>query len=137
VARLYRVILPVPDIEKAAAAYARLLGQPGERISPGRHYFDCSGTVLALYDPAADGDGLQGGWRHHPNQYVYFAVPDLEDALTRAGVAGCTVEAGGIQTMPWGERMFWAKDPFGNPVSFVDQTTVFTGWGSGSGERGA
>jgi hypothetical protein len=29
--------------------------------------------------------------------------------------------------MPWGERMFWASDPFGNPISFVDERTVFTG----------
>jgi hypothetical protein len=29
--------------------------------------------------------------------------------------------------MPWGERMFWARDPFDNPISFVDEKTVFTG----------
>jgi hypothetical protein len=29
--------------------------------------------------------------------------------------------------MPWGERMFWANDPFGNPFSFVDDRTLFTG----------
>lgn len=32
-----------------------------------------------------------------------------------------------IATMPWGERIFYAKDPFGNPIAFVDQTTLFTG----------
>lgn len=31
--------------------------------------------------------------------------------------------------MPWGERMFWAADPFGNPISFVDEKTKFTGSG--------
>jgi hypothetical protein len=29
--------------------------------------------------------------------------------------------------MPWGERRFWARDPFGNPISFVDEKTLFTG----------
>lgn len=29
--------------------------------------------------------------------------------------------------MPWGERMFYAKDVFGSPVSFVDERTIFTG----------
>jgi predicted enzyme related to lactoylglutathione lyase len=127
--KLYRVIHPVRDIDRAAAVYARLLGDSGERISPGRHYFNCGGTILACYDPVADGDGEQGGWRHHPSQYVYFAVADLDAALQRAEEVGCTIVDGGIQRMPWGERMFWAVDPFDNPISFVDEQTVFTGSG--------
>lgn len=125
--RLFRVILPVTDIEKAKTFYGQVLGIPGERVSPGRHYFDCEGTLLACYDPVADGDGLAGGWQHHPRQYLYFAVPDLDATLVRAREAGSEIIEGGIQRMPWGERMFWAKDPFGNPISFVDQSTLFTG----------
>jgi len=29
--------------------------------------------------------------------------------------------------MPWGETMFYALDPFGNPISFVKAGTEFTG----------
>ena len=125
--KLYRIILPVRGIDRAAEVYSRLLQLPGERISPGRHYFNCGGTILACYDPEADGDGEQGGWRHHPSQYIYFSVDDLDAALERAREVGCTIVDGGIQKMPWGERMFWARDPFGNPISFVDAQTVFTG----------
>ena len=53
-AHLYRVIVPVSDIEAAQAFYADVLGQPGHRISPGRHYFDCEGTgeqSLYVSDP--------------------------------------------------------------------------------------
>ena len=125
--KLYRVILPVRNIDDAAAIYSRLLKTPGQRVSPGRHYFDCGGTILACYDPVADGDGEQGGWRHHPNQYIYFSVSDLEAAHQRAVEVGCKIVDGGIQEMPWGERMFWANDPYGNPISFVDEKTVFTG----------
>jgi len=123
---LFRVIQPVGNIEIAARFYAAVFDEPGERVSPGRHYFRCGATILACYDPAADGDALGGGWRHHASQYVYFAVPDLEAVLERVATAGGEIEAG-IASMPWGEWMFYAKDPFGNPISFVDRKTVFRG----------
>ena len=123
---LYRVIHPVTDIEKAAKFYSSVLGSDGERVSPGRHYFECGGTILACYDAAADGDVTGDGWRHHPNQYLYFAVPDLEGTCEAVNASGGEVTEN-IETMPWGERMFYAKDPSGNPISFVDESTVFTG----------
>jgi extradiol dioxygenase family protein len=46
--RLFRVIVPVSDIERAAHFYGALLGDVGQRVSPGRHYFDCEGTILVL-----------------------------------------------------------------------------------------
>ena len=113
-------------MEIAVQFYAAVLGTAGERVSPGRHYFECGGTILACYDPAADGDDPGGGWRHHANQYLYFAVADLEAAHAAVAAAGGVITAE-IASMPWGERIFYAKDPFGNPISFVDQSTVFTG----------
>ena len=56
-ARLYRVLVPVSDIEAARQFYESILGASGKRVSPGRHYFDCEGTVLACFDPQAGGDG--------------------------------------------------------------------------------
>jgi catechol 2,3-dioxygenase-like lactoylglutathione lyase family enzyme len=56
--RVFRVILPVADIEPAAKFYAELLGQPGMRVSGGRHYFPCGDVMLALYGPKGDGDPL-------------------------------------------------------------------------------
>jgi len=128
--RLYRVIQPVTDIDRAATFYSRLAGAPGERVSPGRHYFDCGETILACYDPDADGDGKRDGWRHHCNQYFYFAVDDLEDVLTRVREGGGQITQD-IEVMPWGERIAYALDPFGNPIAFVDAQTVFTGFAGG------
>lgn len=124
--RLYRVIQPVEGIDRAARFYSAVLETAGERVSPGRHYFSCGGTILACYDPVADGDEMGSRWRHHANQYFYFATEDLEGALDRVRKAGGEIEAP-IETMPWGERMFYAKDPFGNPISFVDHGTLFIG----------
>lgn len=130
--RLYRVILPVADIGKAVAFYSAVFETPGERVSPGRHYFDLGGTILALYDPAADGDPPGDGWTHHANQYVYIAVGDLDATLQRVKAAGAEIVEG-IETMPWGERLFYARDPFGAPISFVDEKTLFTGAASEPG----
>jgi len=124
--RLFRVIVPVTDIDRAASFYSELLDQSGIRVSPGRHYFDCGGTILACYEPKADGDGANEVWRLHRNQYLYFAVPDLGALFERARSVGCQIDSS-IATMPWGERLFYAQDPFGNPICFVDQTTAFTG----------
>jgi predicted enzyme related to lactoylglutathione lyase len=123
---LYRVILPVKDIEAAVRFYSRVLRIVGERVSPGRHYFACGQTILACYDPVADGDAMGTGWLHHSRQYIYFATDELEAALESVRDSGGQIEAP-IETQPWGERMFYAKDPFGNPVSFVDERTVFRG----------
>ena len=130
--RLYRVILQVGDIERASAFYAELLGLPGERVSPGRHYFDCGGAILALLEPVADGDA--GGARPMPD-HVYFAVADLQAAFARAGrLGGLSAETGDgglpmghIAVRPWGERSFYAQDPFGNPLCFVQTGTTYPG----------
>lgn len=121
--RLYRVILPVSDIGQASSFYASIFGIPGSRVSSGRHYFDCGGTILACFDPKADGDSFT--LPSNPD-HVYFAVSNLEDMYDRIKETGCPV-CGGIETQPWGERCFYAKDPFGNPVCFVDEQTMFLG----------
>jgi len=123
--RLFRVILPVSSVDDAARFYGRVLGMQGERVSPGRHYFDCGGTILACFDPRADGDP----WDAKPNpDHVYFAVEDLEATRDRCREAGGE-DVTAIETQPWGERSFYAADPFGNRICFVDERTVFTGAG--------
>jgi catechol 2,3-dioxygenase-like lactoylglutathione lyase family enzyme len=130
--KLYRVIIPVADLEPAQRFYSTLLDQPGVRVSPGRHYFACGDVTLALYSPAADGDDR----RPHPNfDHVYFAVEDLDTVYERAqDIGGLSEEVGDgelpmgqIARRPWGERSFYMHDPFGNPLCFVDTATIFRG----------
>lgn len=123
-ANLYRVIVPVSNIEQAASFYSILLEQPGTRVSPGRHYFNLEGTILACFDPQADGDGFEA--RPNP-EYIYIAVDALEELFARAQTAGCQELDADIELQPWGERCFYAKDPFGNPLCFVDENTLFLG----------
>ena len=130
--RLFRVILPVDDIAAAERFYSALLAQPGFRVSSGRHYFRAGAVTLAVYDPRADGDTTTP----RPNfEHVYFAVDDIESVYRRAEqVGGLSAEVGDgsmamgkIERRPWGERSFYMRDPFGNPLCFVDAATVFSG----------
>ncbi len=132
-ARLFRFLLPVTDIERAATFYTLVLDQPGDRVSPGRHYFDCGGVVLACFDPIADGDGYDAKPLTEP---IYLAVDDLEATLRRAKEAGAAFSddvvpdvgpLGSIAQRPWGEVSFYAADPFDNPLCFVSNDSVFTG----------
>lgn len=125
--KLYRIIFPVADIEKASFFYSGIFEQAGTRVSPGRHYFDLGGIILALYDPIADGDDIKQQWRFHENQYIYIAVKELETVHQQFKNSDSKHVDERIKTMPWGERLFYANDPFGNPICFVDERTVFTG----------
>jgi len=130
--KLFRVILPVSNIGRAAQFYEEVLGISGIRVAPGRHYFDCGGTILACFDPRADGDEYDA--RPNP-EWLYFAVDEIEAVLERSRRAGAVMAsedihgtpAGEIGTRPWGERSFYVVDPFGNKLCFVDRSTAFTG----------
>ena len=128
--KLYRVILQVSDLDRSAEFYSKLLGTEGRRIRGGfRHYFDCGAVILALVDPSADNENA----RPNPDN-IYFSVANLEAAHARASDLECLstgdvhgAPAGEIVVRPWGERSFYAFDPSGNPICFVEESTVFTG----------
>ena len=133
-AHLYRVILPVDDMDRADAFWSALLELPVDPVVPNRHYLHTEGAILALVDPAehARAHGLPPAeFRPNPD-LVYFAVEDLDAAWERAQSLGMQPlrddDVGeGIQTQPWGERSFYGVDPSGNPICLVDEKTLFTG----------
>jgi len=127
---LYRIILQVDNLDKAEEFYGKLLGDRGRRIPRGsRHYIDCGPVILALVD--VTGEGLEP--KPLPD-YIYFSVSDLESVHQRARELGCLsnedvhgASAGEIVKRPWGERSFYAYDPWDNGLCFVDEATLFTG----------
>jgi catechol 2,3-dioxygenase-like lactoylglutathione lyase family enzyme len=126
---IFRVALEVGSSDEANAFYSELLGIEGRLVGGGRVYFDCGSIILALVDVSA------GGRKPKPiAQEIYFAVPDVEAVHSRAkGLRGLSKEdvhgesAGEVRTRPWGERSFYAEDPWGNGLCFVDEKTLFTG----------
>lgn len=119
---LYRVIVPVSDIDKAQKFYETVLDIEGKRVSPERHYFNCEGTILAVYDPTHFDEHA---FTANPEN-IYLAVDDLEASLARCEAAGAVITVG-IEPKPWGETSFYFNDPFGNEICFVDRATIFVG----------
>jgi len=124
---LFRVIVPVGDIDAAATFYGALLGLGGERVSSGRHYFKCECTILSCWDALADGDPEYPG----PNPaHVYLSTDEpLEAVRERALAAGATSDSmrGKVGVRAWGERSFYASDPWGNPFCIVQSGSEYTG----------
>ena len=126
---LFRVLLEVSDLRKAAGFYDTLLGIDGREVGGNRRYYDCGAVLVGLVDVGA------GGRTPTPMpQDLYLAIEDLEAAYARAKKLDCLFSgdvhgdpAGEIAIRPWGERSFYAVDPFGNGLCFVDKATLFTG----------
>lgn len=127
---LFRIILQVSDLDQAEQFYGSLLSDSGRRIPyASRHYIDCGSVILALVDPAIDGETA----KPLPD-YIYFAVDNIAEIHARAMALNCLAtdnvhgEASGeVVKRPWGELSFYAYDPWGNGLCFVDKTTLFTG----------
>ena len=126
--RLYRVIVPVRDIEAASTFYGEVFGSPGERVSGGRHYFDAGGVLFACYDPVADGDKRTS----EPNpEHLYLSTTEPLESVRDTWTGGGGTLDDGIRERPWGETSFYGRDPWGNRVVFVAAGTEYTGgvWG--------
>ena len=120
-ASIFRVIVPAKEMKAAVAFYAALFDVSGERVSPNRHYFVAGPIILAVVEP------VPGHEPFRPNpDWLYLSVQDLDEALSRALAAGATLETP-IAEYPWGERSFYVRDTSGNPLCFVEATTLFTG----------
>jgi catechol 2,3-dioxygenase-like lactoylglutathione lyase family enzyme len=126
---LFRVLVEVTDLPRASAFYTSLLGISGRSVQGGRYYLECGPVIVALLDVALDNRAP----RPVP-EALYFAVSDLDAYFARAQAMRCLATddvhgapAGEIAVRPWGERSFYARDPFGNALCFVDDGTVFTG----------
>jgi catechol-2,3-dioxygenase len=129
---LYRIILQVDNLDRAEDFYGKLLGDRGRRIPrASRHYIDCGPVILALVD--VNGENIPG-LQPKPLPDINFAVPDIESVYERARELNCLstedvhgASAGDLVKRPWGERSFYANDPWGNGLCFVDDSTLFTG----------
>ena len=128
VPQFFRLNVEVGELEPAIEFYTKLLDVQGRRQPGARCYFDCGPVTLSVIDVS------QHGKPHPAAKALYFTVKDLESAFARAKELGCLsresvhdAPGGGIVVRPWGERSFYAVDPWGNPLCFVEDGTVYRG----------
>jgi catechol 2,3-dioxygenase-like lactoylglutathione lyase family enzyme len=121
---VFRIFIPVSDLEKGVSFYQRIFGVDGRRIRGRRHYFDSGSVILAIVENSGPPIG----------DHIYFSVPNLEEVYARANDLECLERtdvhgspSDQIVVRPWGERSFYVRDPFGNGLCFVDDKTLFTG----------
>jgi predicted enzyme related to lactoylglutathione lyase len=124
---LFRINVEVGNLDKAAEFYETLFGTTGRRQAGSRVYFTCGPVTLQVVDmtPAAP---------HTAAKALYFIVKDLDALHARATQLGSLSKesvhgqpGGNITVRPWGERSFYADDPWGNPLCFVEAGTIYPG----------
>ncbi|MDQ0464710.1 putative enzyme related to lactoylglutathione lyase [Caulobacter ginsengisoli] len=122
---LFRLNIEVGDLERAAAFYEELLGQPGRRQAGARCYFQAGAVTLQV---------VQTPEPVRLPKALYFSVGDLDGTHRRAAALGCLsaeavhgAPAGSPVVRPWGERSFYCDDPWGNPLCFVEDGTIYAG----------
>ncbi len=125
---LFRLNIEVGNLESAISFYSKLLGITGRKQAGSRCYFACGPVTLQVLDVSS------AGQPHPAAKSLYFTVKDLEAVFERAKALECLspenvhdAPAGGIVVRPWGERSFYAEDPWKNPLCFVEEGTVYAG----------
>jgi catechol 2,3-dioxygenase-like lactoylglutathione lyase family enzyme len=123
--RLFRLNIEVRDLDEAVGFYSALLGQEGRLQAGSRCYFTTGDVILQVVQTA------------RPQllpKALYFAVDDVAAVHERARDLGCLspdlvhgAPAGDPVVRPWGEKSFYADDPSGNPLCFVDAGTIYAG----------
>lgn len=128
VPQLVRLNVEVGDIDRATEFYAALLDLPGRKQAGSRICFSCGAVTLQVVDVSSQRPP------HPAAKSLYFTVTDLDALHARARTLGCLsvesvhgVAGGDITVRPWGERSFYAEDPWGNPLCFVEAGTLYPG----------
>ena len=125
--QLFRLNVEVGDLKAAIGFYTKLLGVEGCQQAGSRCYFAAGPVTLQVLD-------VSSMRQPHPiPKALYFTVNDLDAAFERAKSLRCLSRddvhdnpGGGIAVRPWGERSFYAQDPWHNPICFVEEGTVYT-----------
>ena len=125
---LFRINVEVGDLDEAAKFYGKLFGLVGRKQAGSRCYFTCGSVTLQVVDVSSVRAPQPAA------KALYFVVNDLDAVFKRARSLRCLSQGevhgspgGEISVQPWGERSFYAEDPWHNPLCFVEAGTIYPG----------
>jgi len=113
-----QVLVPVTDVERAAAFYRDVLGIRYLFGFPGMAFLDAGGVRLYLATP--EQDGFAG------RSTLYFRVPDIGAAVAALEARGVAFGDRPHMIFDDGSQQTWmcfTKDPDGNNVALMSEVT--------------
>ena len=123
--RLFRINVEVGDLESASRFYTELLGLEARPQMGARFYLQAGAMTLQV---------VQVERPHPAAKALYFEVSDIHALHARASSLHCLskeqvhgMPGGQPIVRPWGELSFYADDPWGNPLCFVEGGTIYQG----------
>jgi predicted enzyme related to lactoylglutathione lyase len=111
---IMQILVPVTDIDRAAAFYGEVLGLPLVFRFPGNAFFDAHGVRLYLAKPTEPGFGGP--------VTLYFRVDDVTGTLERLEARGATVRERPEIVFDPDEYDLWlafVTDPDGNNIGLM------------------
>ena len=113
-----QILIPVSDVERAAAFYRDVLGIPFLFAFPGMAFLDAGGTRLYLARPTEPGFAGPAT--------LYFRVADIRDAVAELTARGVPFTDAPHMIFDDGSTATWmcfAKDPDGNNVALMSEVS--------------
>jgi len=111
-----QILIPVADVERAAAWYRDVLGIRYLFGFPGMAFLDADGVRLYLASPTEP--GFEG------RATIYFRVTDIHAAVAELEARGVTFAGRPHMIFDDGTQQTWmcfAKDPDGNNVALMSE----------------
>jgi catechol-2,3-dioxygenase len=122
----FRMTVEVGNLDQAEEFYTKLFDVKGLRSPGARVYIQAGAVALQVVDVSSVSAP------HPAAKSLYFTVKNLQAIHDRAMLLGALSEelihggpGGEIAKRPWGERSFYAEDPWGNPLCFVEAGTTY------------
>ena len=115
------LVLPVNDIETAAAWYGRVLGFETVYLHEGKHEGEVTNYAILRRDEVAvhlildEPPPYEEAWTKAGTGYLYLIVRDVDTVFEDVESQGVEITRG-LQTENWGARGFNLTDPSGNAI---------------------
>jgi predicted enzyme related to lactoylglutathione lyase len=119
--KVFRILIPVGDIDAGATFYGEVFGDAGERVGANRHYFRSGDVIVGVIQP-----GDKPVMEPNP-EHLYLSTEDALDGVRDTWLGGGGTLEDDIRDRDWGETSFYGRDPWGNKLCFVAAGTEFTG----------